>query len=112
VGADASSTALSSIAAGACAPPAGRQLPHHHSRIACTACTACRYKEAFQVYIQELVLPSLRNHHDDHLLRQLKQRWDNQKVREVGCMGGWRQVLGEAWLAWMRLVCGAGWVCG
>ena len=45
----------------------------------CTAC-ACRYKEAFQVYIKELVLPSLRNHHDDHLLRQLKQRWDNHKV--------------------------------
>jgi hypothetical protein len=42
------------------------------------------------VYIQELVLPSLRNHHDDHLLRQLKQRWDNHKV------GGWG-VLGEGW---------------
>lgn len=32
------------------------------------------------VYIQEAVLPSLRNHHDEHLLKQLKQRWDNHKV--------------------------------
>lgn len=40
----------------------------------------CRYKDAFQVYIQEKVLPSLRDHHDEHLLKQLKQRWDNHKV--------------------------------
>lgn len=39
-----------------------------------------RYKDAFVVYIQEAVLPSLRNHHDEHLLKQLKQRWDNHKV--------------------------------
>ncbi len=38
------------------------------------------YKEAFQVYIQQTVLPSLRDHHDEHLLKQLKHRWDNHKV--------------------------------
>ena len=49
----------------------------------------CSYKEAFQQYISEAVLPSLRNHHDEHLLKQLKQRWDNHKVG--GWVGGWCQ---------------------
>lgn len=31
-------------------------------------------------YIKEAVLPSLKNHHDEHLLKQLKLRWDNHKV--------------------------------
>ncbi|KAI3437587.1 hypothetical protein D9Q98_000040 [Chlorella vulgaris] len=49
--------------------------PHDHSEQ-----LYARYKDAFQVYIQEKVLPSLRDHHDEHLLKQLKQRWDNHKI--------------------------------
>ncbi|EFN56087.1 hypothetical protein CHLNCDRAFT_22706 [Chlorella variabilis] len=49
--------------------------PHDHSEQ-----LYARYTEAFQVYIQEKVLPSLRDHHDEHLLKQLKQRWDNHKI--------------------------------
>ena len=41
----------------------------------------CSYKEAFVDYIREKVLPSLKNHHDEHLLKQLKLRWDNHKAR-------------------------------
>lgn len=43
-----------------------------------------RYKEAFVDYIKEVVLPSLKKHHDEHLLRQLKLRWDNHKVCGMG----------------------------
>lgn len=30
------------------------------------------------------MLPSLKKHHDEHLLRQLKLRWDNHKARGSG----------------------------
>lgn len=63
------------------------------------------------MYIQEAVLPSLRNHHDEHLLKQLKQRWDNHKVHRpaltppppsfrVPCCRGSRRSLrsGALWL--------------
>lgn len=38
------------------------------------------YKEAFQAYIKDSVLPSLKDARDEHLLRQLWQRWQNHKV--------------------------------
>ena len=53
--------------------------PHDHSEN-----LYARYKQAFQVYIEQRVLPSQRDHHDEHLLKQLKQRWDNHKVRGAG----------------------------
>lgn len=39
-------------------------------------------------YIKEVVLPSLKKHHDEHLLRQLKLRWDNHKVGGRGLAAG------------------------
>lgn len=53
----------------------------------------CRYKDAFVDYIKEVVLPSLKKHHDEHLLRQLKLRWDNHKVgkQAIGRGQAWRR---------------------
>ncbi|KAK9839448.1 hypothetical protein WJX81_002626 [Elliptochloris bilobata] len=39
-----------------------------------------RYKQAFSLYIDEKVLPSLRDHRDEFLLRELLKRWNNHKV--------------------------------
>lgn len=44
--------------------------------------TQIRYKEAFQVYIRERVLPALRDARDEGLLKQLWQRWQNHKARQ------------------------------
>ncbi|KZV24389.1 cullin-1 [Dorcoceras hygrometricum] len=39
-----------------------------------------KYKEAFEVYITSTVLPSLREKHDEFMLRELVTRWLNHKV--------------------------------
>ncbi|KAI3864099.1 hypothetical protein MKW98_031691, partial [Papaver atlanticum] len=39
-----------------------------------------KYKEAFENYINETVLPSLREKHDEFLLRELEKRWINHKI--------------------------------
>ncbi|KAI8467553.1 MAG: Cullin [Monoraphidium minutum] len=39
-----------------------------------------RYREAFNAYINDKVLPSLREHRDEVLLRELYQRWCNHKL--------------------------------
>ncbi|XP_071698690.1 cullin-1-like [Rutidosis leptorrhynchoides] len=39
-----------------------------------------KYKEAFEEYIRSTVLPSLREKHDEFLLRELVKRWANHKV--------------------------------
>ncbi|MCL7030497.1 hypothetical protein MKW94_015158, partial [Papaver nudicaule] len=39
-----------------------------------------KYKEAFEKYIKDVVLPSLREKHDEFLLRELVKRWGNHKV--------------------------------
>eukprot|EP00191_Tetraselmis_sp_GSL018_P009710 CAMPEP_0177609228 /NCGR_PEP_ID=MMETSP0419_2-20121207/18950_1 /TAXON_ID=582737 /ORGANISM="Tetraselmis sp., Strain GSL018" /LENGTH=732 /DNA_ID=CAMNT_0019104085 /DNA_START=252 /DNA_END=2450 /DNA_ORIENTATION=+ len=39
-----------------------------------------RYREAFNQYIMEKVLPSLLDHYDEYLLQELVNRWDNHKV--------------------------------
>eukprot|EP00879_Flechtneria_rotunda_P005254 GHRR01005539.1.p1 GENE.GHRR01005539.1~~GHRR01005539.1.p1 ORF type:complete len:335 (+),score=120.01 GHRR01005539.1:715-1719(+) len=39
-----------------------------------------RYREAFNNYINDKVLPSLRNHSDEVLLKELYHRWNNHKV--------------------------------
>ncbi|KAL1318020.1 hypothetical protein HN51_070265 [Arachis hypogaea] len=39
-----------------------------------------KYKEAFDDYIESTVLPSLREKHDEFMLRELVQRWINHKV--------------------------------
>lgn len=39
-----------------------------------------RYREAFNSYINDKVLPSLREHRDEVLLRELYQRWCNHKL--------------------------------
>ncbi|XP_057509252.1 cullin-1 [Actinidia eriantha] len=39
-----------------------------------------KYKEAFEEYINSLVLPSLREKHDEFMLRELVKRWANHKV--------------------------------
>ncbi len=39
-----------------------------------------KYKEAFTTYIQERVLPSLRDLQHETLLRELQQRWVNHKL--------------------------------
>lgn len=49
--------------------------PHDHSEQ-----LYIRYREAFQTYINESVLPSLNDHHGEHLLRQLVHRWNNHKI--------------------------------
>ncbi|CAL5437154.1 unnamed protein product [Camellia sinensis] len=39
-----------------------------------------KYKEAFEEYINSTVLPSLREKHDEFMLRELVKRWANHKV--------------------------------
>eukprot|EP00192_Tetraselmis_astigmatica_P006584 CAMPEP_0117662932 /NCGR_PEP_ID=MMETSP0804-20121206/8315_1 /TAXON_ID=1074897 /ORGANISM="Tetraselmis astigmatica, Strain CCMP880" /LENGTH=747 /DNA_ID=CAMNT_0005469861 /DNA_START=284 /DNA_END=2527 /DNA_ORIENTATION=+ len=39
-----------------------------------------RYKEAFNLYISEKVLPTLLDHYDEYLLQELVNRWDNHKI--------------------------------
>ncbi|KAG6435459.1 hypothetical protein SASPL_100333 [Salvia splendens] len=39
-----------------------------------------KYKEAFQEYITTTVLPSLKEKHDEFMLRELVQRWSNHKI--------------------------------
>ncbi|KAK1351908.1 Cullin-1 [Heracleum sosnowskyi] len=39
-----------------------------------------KYREAFQEYITSTVLPSLREKHDEFMLRELVKRWANHKV--------------------------------
>ncbi|XXG80659.1 hypothetical protein AAC387_Pa09g1475 [Persea americana] len=39
-----------------------------------------KYKEAFEEYINSMVLPSLREKHDEFMLRELVRRWANHKV--------------------------------
>eukprot|EP00245_Coleochaete_scutata_P004099 TRINITY_DN16351_c0_g1_i1.p1 TRINITY_DN16351_c0_g1~~TRINITY_DN16351_c0_g1_i1.p1 ORF type:complete len:743 (+),score=208.68 TRINITY_DN16351_c0_g1_i1:174-2402(+) len=39
-----------------------------------------RYREAFEEYINEMVLPSLRQKHDEFMLKELVRRWDNHKI--------------------------------
>nr|ACS69068.1 CULLIN1-like protein 1 [Lilium longiflorum] len=39
-----------------------------------------KYREAFEEYISTTVLPSLREKHDEFMLRELVKRWDNHKV--------------------------------
>ncbi|XLR51936.1 hypothetical protein S83_002608 [Arachis hypogaea] len=43
-----------------------------------------KYKEVFEEYIQSTVLPSLREKHDEFMLRELVKRWANHKI-----MVGW-----------------------
>ncbi|RYR13227.1 hypothetical protein Ahy_B04g070339 isoform E [Arachis hypogaea] len=39
-----------------------------------------KYKEAFEEYILSTVLPSLREKHDEFMLRELVKRWANHKI--------------------------------
>ncbi|KAA8549190.1 hypothetical protein F0562_000874 [Nyssa sinensis] len=39
-----------------------------------------KYKEAFEEYINSTVLPSLREKHDEFMLRELVKRWANHKI--------------------------------
>eukprot|EP00243_Klebsormidium_subtile_P006329 TRINITY_DN2673_c0_g1_i1.p1 TRINITY_DN2673_c0_g1~~TRINITY_DN2673_c0_g1_i1.p1 ORF type:complete len:750 (+),score=285.37 TRINITY_DN2673_c0_g1_i1:24-2252(+) len=39
-----------------------------------------RYRESFEEYIAQMVMPALREKHDEFLLRELVKRWDNHKV--------------------------------
>ncbi|GKU86774.1 hypothetical protein SLEP1_g1254 [Rubroshorea leprosula] len=39
-----------------------------------------KYREAFEEYITSTVLPSLREKHDEFMLRELVKRWSNHKV--------------------------------
>lgn len=39
-----------------------------------------RYKEAFEVYVQERVLPALKRHSNEVLLKEMLRRWDNHKL--------------------------------
>ncbi|KAK3441033.1 hypothetical protein EUGRSUZ_B01286 [Eucalyptus grandis] len=39
-----------------------------------------KYREAFEEYIMSTVLPSLREKHDEFMLRELVKRWGNHKV--------------------------------
>ncbi|KAI6683987.1 hypothetical protein NL676_029900 [Syzygium grande] len=39
-----------------------------------------KYRESFEEYIMSTVLPSLREKHDEFMLRELVKRWANQKV--------------------------------
>eukprot|EP00262_Sarcandra_glabra_P016331 TRINITY_DN5291_c0_g1_i2.p1 TRINITY_DN5291_c0_g1~~TRINITY_DN5291_c0_g1_i2.p1 ORF type:complete len:743 (+),score=148.42 TRINITY_DN5291_c0_g1_i2:157-2385(+) len=40
-----------------------------------------KYREAFEEYITSMVLPSLREKHDEFMLRELVKRWANHKVK-------------------------------
>ncbi|XP_031105658.1 cullin-1-like isoform X2 [Ipomoea triloba] len=39
-----------------------------------------KYRESFEEYITSMVLPSLREKHDEFMLRELVQRWSNNKT--------------------------------
>eukprot|EP01018_Ginkgo_biloba_P007037 Gb_00939 [translate_table: standard] len=39
-----------------------------------------RYRESFEEYISSMVLPALREKHDEYMLRELVKRWDNHKI--------------------------------
>lgn len=39
-----------------------------------------RYRESFEEYINSMVLPALREKHDEFMLRELVKRWENHKV--------------------------------
>ncbi|XP_057832855.1 cullin-1 isoform X2 [Cryptomeria japonica] len=39
-----------------------------------------RYSESFEDYINSMVLPALREKHDEFMLRELVRRWDNHKL--------------------------------
>ncbi|VAH02236.1 unnamed protein product [Triticum turgidum subsp. durum] len=39
-----------------------------------------KYRESFEEYISSMVLPSLREKHDEFMLRELVKRWSNHKV--------------------------------
>ncbi|CAK9861802.1 unnamed protein product [Sphagnum jensenii] len=39
-----------------------------------------RYRESFEEYINSMVLPALREKHDEFMLRELVMRWDNHKI--------------------------------
>ncbi|KAJ7542027.1 hypothetical protein O6H91_10G086500 [Diphasiastrum complanatum] len=39
-----------------------------------------RYRDSFEVYINSMVLPALREKHDEFMLRELVNRWINHKV--------------------------------
>ncbi|KAG9134398.1 hypothetical protein Leryth_023789 [Lithospermum erythrorhizon] len=39
-----------------------------------------KYRESFEEYITSTVLPSLREKHDEFMLRELVQRWSNHKI--------------------------------
>ncbi|CAM6022244.1 unnamed protein product [Sphagnum balticum] len=39
-----------------------------------------RYRESFEEYINSMVLPALREKHDEFMLRELVKRWDNHKI--------------------------------
>ncbi|CAL9074848.1 unnamed protein product [Musa acuminata var. zebrina] len=39
-----------------------------------------KYRESFEEYITSMVLPSLREKHDEYMLRELVKRWLNHKV--------------------------------
>ncbi|CAN4123225.1 unnamed protein product [Withania somnifera] len=39
-----------------------------------------KYRESFEKYVMATVLPSLREKHDEFMLRELVQRWSNHKV--------------------------------
>ncbi|CAA6662059.1 unnamed protein product [Spirodela intermedia] len=39
-----------------------------------------KYREAFEEYITSMVMPSLREKHDEFMLRELVKRWENHKV--------------------------------
>ncbi|EFJ25647.1 hypothetical protein SELMODRAFT_173394 [Selaginella moellendorffii] len=39
-----------------------------------------RYREAFEEYINSMVMPALREKHNEFMLRELVQRWDNHKI--------------------------------
>ncbi|KAH7292948.1 hypothetical protein KP509_28G004800 [Ceratopteris richardii] len=39
-----------------------------------------RYRESFEEYINKMVLPAIRDKHDEFMLRELVRRWDNHKI--------------------------------
>ncbi|KAH9328425.1 hypothetical protein KI387_000533, partial [Taxus chinensis] len=39
-----------------------------------------RYRESFEDYITSMVLPALREKHDEFMLRELVKRWENHKI--------------------------------
>uniref|UniRef100_A0A0D6QS21 Cullin family profile domain-containing protein n=1 Tax=Araucaria cunninghamii TaxID=56994 RepID=A0A0D6QS21_ARACU len=49
--------------------------PHDHSQQLYD-----RYRESFEEYITSMVLPALREKHDEFMLRELVKRWGNHKV--------------------------------